>query len=425
MVAYHISLLLQVCKIAKNQSDHALSSDLLERALFTFARSSLSNFSTKLAHGKARLDFARPENRELWLAGLQYIKSLIMKGTYHTALEWAKLLLSLDPEDDPYCMILMVHHLALRAHEFQWLLNLGESDLWQKNALAAHMAPSLAYAAMQLKQGAKCRELLSGSIQEMPWVFTKLFQELNLSDPPPSIWGSVPGTQPQTLFTEIYVRQTKDLWNAPEATTLLMEVAQTTNKLTKREPSILDDAEITLDVARFVYLDNTPGLMSLVPSKLMHRQPNSDSDPLPPDHNLFSWPSQRRPFEQSNTRGGALDGFANPFNALREMLPFGGGAAQENGIPNGEDDHELREQLGERLGWTENDAQRILEEIGEEHQPSNGQGVISRALQSLFNLAGFGARPADENGSDTDTDEEVNNLHARVEDVSDDDDLPH
>src|SRR4051812_34051130 len=47
-LAYHISLLLQVSKIAKDQGDHSLSSDLVERALFTFGRVSLSSFSTKL-----------------------------------------------------------------------------------------------------------------------------------------------------------------------------------------------------------------------------------------------------------------------------------------------------------------------------------------------------------------------------------------
>jgi tetratricopeptide (TPR) repeat protein len=207
---------LQVSKIAKDQTDHALSSDLVERALFTFGRAAQSLFATKLSHGKARLEFERPENREFWLAGYQYIKSLIMKGTYRTALEWAKLLLALDPENDPYCMLLMIHHLSLRAYESQYLLDIYESQmLGEWSTLIAYVSPSLALAAMQLREPVRARKLLEQSIQRLPWIFCKLFQELNLNNPPPSIWGAEPRTDAENLFSEIYIRQTKDLWNTP------------------------------------------------------------------------------------------------------------------------------------------------------------------------------------------------------------------
>jgi hypothetical protein len=328
--AYHISLLLQVSKVAKDQGDHALSSDLVERALFNFARATTSLFATNLSQGLARLQFARRENREFWLAGYQYIRSLVMKGTYRTALEWAKLLLIIDVSSkDPYCMLLMVHHLALRAHEFKWLLELSESSVWMNatthgedsDAYASHITPSLAFAALQLKDAAKCRSLLSQSIQTLPWLFCKLFQELNLDKPPPSIWGAQPRTDAENLFTELYVHQTKDLWNTPEATALLVEVADTTTKLNEKDIPKTDNSSITLDVARFVYLDNTPTLMALVPSKLLHRSNNSDSDPLPPDDGLG---------EQEG-----LHTFYDPIAALRRLIPGwtgNGGAADEEAI---------------------------------------------------------------------------------------------
>lgn len=416
--AYHISLLLQVSKIAKNQSDHALSNDLVERALFTFARASLSSFSSKVAQGKARLEFARPENRELWLAGFHYIKSLIMKGTYRTALEWAKLLLSLDLEHDPYCMTLMVHHLALRAHQFEWLLEFGETKRFKESPIAAHTAPSLAYASMQLKQGAKCRELLSHSIQQMPWMFSKLFQELNLTDPPPSIWGVLPETQPQILYTELYIRQTKDLWNAPEATSLLVEVAHSTAKLSKPEPKILDSAEITLDVARFVYLDNTPALMSLVPSKLMHRQNNSDSDPLPPEKNLFSWPSQRRLFARNSDEEILWRGRGNPHNHMEQAPPNLNAIdfVEREGDP--VDEASLRAELNRR--FDEEDTDRVLEGMRRNGQPIEGRGLVARAIHAIFNFGGHWSdsesvvEEEGHDGGDDDDDEPVEELpHAR------------
>ncbi|KAK0885358.1 hypothetical protein LTR87_000992 [Friedmanniomyces endolithicus] len=65
---YHISTLLQVSEIAKQERDHSTSGDLLERALFSFGRAVHSTFAKNLGEGKARLDFRRPENREFWLA---------------------------------------------------------------------------------------------------------------------------------------------------------------------------------------------------------------------------------------------------------------------------------------------------------------------------------------------------------------------
>jgi len=278
---YHVSSLIQVSKIAKDQTDHALSSDLLERALFTFGRASLSLFNTKLAEGKARLDFARPENRELWLAGYQYIKSLIMKGTYRTAFEWAKLLLSLDPEEDPYSMRLMLHNLALRAHAFEWLIELGSIPFPStslKQFSTFHNLPSVAFAYMQLRNGVKARELLSASMQQLPWLFVRLFSVINL-DVPKSIWGIQPRTDAEELFTDLYIQQTKDLWNTPEATSLLMEIAHTIPKVNADAIAKVSNNNMTQEVVRFIYLDNTPSLMARAPSHILHKNNSSDSDP--------------------------------------------------------------------------------------------------------------------------------------------------
>ena len=408
--AYHISLLIQVSKIAKDQGDHALSSDLLERALFTFGRAASSTFNTKLSQGKVRLAFARPENRELWLAGYQYIKSLVMKGTYGTALEWAKLLLTLNPASDPYCMRLMIHHLALRAHQFDWLLNLYDSQWgkeWQNteeghSPAIYHVSPSLAFAALQLRDGQKCRELLSDSMNKVPWLFFRLFKELDL-DAPPSVWGIEPRTDAETLFTEIYVLQTKDLWNTPEATSLLMEVAHTISKVNQAKIPLVDNSEMTLDVVRFVYLDNTPALMALAPSRLLHRSNNSDADPLPPDDNIISYDSQRLALQDGGGRRAMQDDFFNPLAAIARLMPRGVRFhdTRERGA-RGADDDDDEEEMDEDI---EAMVQREIEEatergetFGEGRPPP---GLIQRILTSIF---GGGGEESENEGGETDED---------------------
>jgi hypothetical protein len=252
-----------------------------------------------------------------------------MKGTYRTAFEWAKLLLSLDPEGDPYCMRLMIHQLALRANEFDWLLDIcdskndteGNSPFVQmsgSDAYRYHIAPSLAFAALQLRDGKRSRELLAKSMQRLPWFFTRLFQDLNL-DVPPSIWGITPRTSPEDLYTSLCIKYTKALWDTPEATALLMEIAHTIARVDA--PSIPTVKDMTLDVVRFVYLDNTPELMAMVPSSLLHRSNNSDSDPIPPDESVISYDSQRIPLQQRDEFGAGMNDYNDPFAALQRFMP--------------------------------------------------------------------------------------------------------
>ncbi|RDL37997.1 Uncharacterized protein BP5553_05430 [Venustampulla echinocandica] len=411
---YHISLLIQVSKVAKDQSDHSLSSDLLERALFTFGRAATSLFNTQLSAGKARLDFLRPENRELWLAGYQYLKSLVMKGTYRTALEWAKLLLSLDPEEDPYCMRLMIHHLALRAHEFNWLLDLFESALpkiWNLSdddhgTAMSHFTPSLAFAALQLREAAQCRQLLAESMQKVPWLFCRLFKDLDLAAPP-SIWGVEPRTDAECLLTEIYVLQTKDLWNTPEATSLLMEVAHTISKPDVDSIPAVRNSEMTLDVVRFVYLDNTPALMSLAPSDLLHRENNSDADPLPPDHNIFTYESQRRVLERHDDVQGLGGDMFDPIAALARLLP---GLRPRDGEQGEDDDSEddnemLRREFEEAVTANE-------EETGHDRGAPIPVSLARRLLDMIWPAPQHTDSDDDGHGTDDDDDDD------------DDDDIP-
>jgi hypothetical protein len=416
-IAYHISLLIQVSKVAKDQTDHALSSDLLERALFTFGRAATTLFNNKLSAGKARLDFARPENREIWLAGYQYIKSLVMKGTYRTALEWAKVLLSFDPEADPYCMRFTIHHLALRASEFNWLLDLFESDLireWEDEGGAqvlSHFRPSLAIAAMSLKEGKQSRKFLMESMQAVPWLFCRLFKELNL-DAPESIWGKEARSDSETLFTEIYVRQAKDMWNTPEATALLMEIAHTIPKVDLASIPVLDNSKMTLDVVRFVYLDNTPALMALAPSNLLHRSNNSDSDPLPPEVNTFSYETQKRALRSGDEQNDLGGDFFNPLAALARLLP---GLRQPGGEGDDIDDEDIRREL-----------ERAVAE-DEDHGVSDDNGVavpVSLARRLMNMIWGRPGNDDENEGTDTDgaTDEEMPDLVEQ--DPQDYDDMP-
>ncbi|KAK8180356.1 transcriptional repressor TCF25-domain-containing protein [Phyllosticta capitalensis] len=283
---YHISTLLQVSDIAKQERDHATSGDLLERALFSFGRSVHSTFSNSVSQGKARMDFRRPENREFWLAAWRYIANLGMRSTWRTVYEWTKLLLSLDPENDPYCVRLVIDQFAIRGRQQQDFLTLAQSDFFKSrwNGLPnIDMTSSLAF--VQTSQMGQGRQALYSAIGRYPWLAARLFQELEINDTPPGIWGKQPRSPYEHLVTELYVIRAKDLWNTAEAKSLLIEVASAVHSATPKDDA---DQPITRDVARHTILTDNPALISAVPRPLT-AQVQSSSDPLPPEDNLPSY----------------------------------------------------------------------------------------------------------------------------------------
>ena len=295
--AYHVSTLLQVSEIAKQQGDHSVAGDLLERALFTFGRSVHSSFTNALSVGKARLDFRRPENREFWLAAWRYTIDLGQRGTWRTAYEWAKLILSIDPEGDPYCIGRRLDQLALRGGQSEHYIKLTQSpffgeDLW-KELPNTFISTSLAQ--YRLKQPQACRATLTNAVISYPWIFSRLFQELNISHTPKSIWGKSPRSNREKFDTESYVINAKDLWSTPEAIAFLVEVVESTPS---KPPSPPNETPISLDEARAILLSGVAPLINLIPRSYT-KMPTDSSDPLPPPDNL---PSYDPSYPQSSSR---------------------------------------------------------------------------------------------------------------------------
>ncbi|KAK8215090.1 hypothetical protein M8818_002100 [Zalaria obscura] len=320
---YHISTLLQVSEIAKQERDRATEGDLIERALFSFGRAVHSSFSTNLSQGKARLDFRRPENREFWLAATRYISNLGMRSTWRTVYEWTRLLLSLDPENDPYRMSLVLDQYALRARQPQSFLDLSSSTAFAtKWKTLPNIQLSRGLALIQTANAAKGKQTLYTAISKFPWVVARLFQELNL-DPPPAVWGKEPRTDAEKLQQELYATRAKDVWNTPEATDVLVEVSAAVSPDVAPPP--VQDSPIAVDDARHVLMTDTPALIALLPRALTARVASA-SDPLPPENNLVTYtPSSRRGHGHGGRSGAApapdadADAQQSPAESLREL----------------------------------------------------------------------------------------------------------
>lgn len=373
---YHVSSLIQVSKIAKQDQNSALSADLCERALFTFGRVSLSSFRQKLEEGKARLDFRRPENRQFWLAGYHYLKSLVMKGTYRTGLEWAKLFLSMDLTD-PYGIIHFLHPLAIRAHESKWFIDFCDSEaLDECDTAQDYIRQTLVLARLQQQDTTGAQALLVEGMERLPWLYSALFKALNL-DVPRAIWGVEERNEHETLFTELYIHQTKSLWDNPQAIGLMKQAAALAQKVSPGELPLAP--AVGRNAGRFVYLDNTPALMGLVPGGMLHGFPNWDFDPLPPpkEENVFSYESQQFQWSRDNPvseglRGPAQNGGGR--RALERMLQ----QVMHEGAPD-----QVREALEEALGQAGEGADGE-DEGGEAEAQQNEAGLFQAFMDMLW-----------------------------------------
>ncbi|OHE93229.1 hypothetical protein CORC01_11454 [Colletotrichum orchidophilum] len=430
---YHISTLLQVSKVAIQDQNQSLAADLCERALFTFGRSTTSAFRQKLEQGKARMDFRRPENRELWLAGYTYLKSLIRKGTYRTALEWAKLLFSLNP-NDPYGMKYFIHTLAIRARQAQWLIDfLKTGEFVADETDDTYIKQTMVLAKLQVgdTEGAKIAAV--AGMERLPWLYCALFQALNLEAPPP-LWGVRPDTDEREFWTKLYVHQAKDIWNNAQAVDLLKAAVKIAQKPTKTLP---EDMPATTRTARWTWLEDTPALLSGIPRAILSQEPNYAFDPLPPpkEENIFTSQGVQMPWRQSNGPGG--QGMLAQERALLNMLRrqqlraeargAGAGAAAGAGAMAGimgafpEDDDDAGDgEFGDAWEGAFSDGEDDEFTEGDGRQPPSA-GVVQRLADLLASMipGGWPAEPTleDEEGS---TDEELPPLVDGDEDIGSD-----
>ncbi|KAH6997153.1 transcriptional repressor TCF25-domain-containing protein [Ilyonectria destructans] len=392
-VPYHVSTLLQVSRVATQDQNMALAAELCERALFTFGRVTTSAFRQNIEQGRARLDFRRPENRQFWLAGYYYIKSLIRKGTYRTALEWAKLLYTLDPRD-PYAMRHFIHSLAIRAHEARWLVDfLDEVEVTGDNRDTVYLRQSVVLAKLQLGDTEGARAELTAGMNRVPWLYCALFQELNL-DTPPSIWGINAHSDARTFWVTLYIHQAKDLWNSSQATGLLQSVAKGLEKIDVTNLPV-DDAPADLGATRLAFLEGQTSLLSAAPRELIERQPNYEFDPMPPPEkeNIFTGEGMRLPWVESRQRRTTEPSdiearlrrmlFERPANPDARRDVMAGREPGLAGMAEGEPIELLRAELRAEEQAELLDDQELQRDLEEHARGGNGTGLLGTLMQLL------------------------------------------
>lgn len=219
---YLVDSLIQLSELCKMSEDHAMASDLIEHALFALESSFHTMFS--LTQGTCRLDYRRQENRALFITLFKHSQYLESRACSRTALEVAKLILTFDPVNDPLAIILMIDFYAIRAKQYDWLVQLY--DEWEAtNNLSQlpNMAYSYSLALFLLKRTEAADRALQYALLMFPSVLRLLLDELGIQPDSRVIGHSYfaastydKATVALQQLTSMYVCRSKLVWRDTE-----------------------------------------------------------------------------------------------------------------------------------------------------------------------------------------------------------------
>uniref|UniRef100_A0A8D3DDG4 Transcription factor 25 (basic helix-loop-helix) n=1 Tax=Scophthalmus maximus TaxID=52904 RepID=A0A8D3DDG4_SCOMX len=305
---YHIDSLLQLSDVCRIQEDQEMARDLIERALYSFECAFHPLFS--LTSGTSRLDYLRPENRAFYLALYKHMMFLEKRGCPRTALEYCKLILSLDPDSDPLCMLLLIDFLMLRFREYQSLLQLYQDLEEQRNlSQLPNFAFSTALCHFHLSQQedmdpeerdtlrCKADQMLQNALIMFPGVLMPLL-DLCTVQPDASVTSHAffgpksQISQPPALaeLTALYVGRTYNVWREAAVMLWLEEsVQEVLRRVDAKDPLVMDCQNkrkqryqsAPRNIHRHILLSEIKEATSSLPLEVT-TQPVMGFDPLPP-----------------------------------------------------------------------------------------------------------------------------------------------
>eukprot|EP00884_Botryococcus_braunii_P005141 jgi/Botrbrau1/14628/Bobra.0364s0012.1 len=147
---YHIDALLTMFDLYRATNQHEFAEEVLQMCLYALEAAWHPSFNPTAR--QCYLPFKHPENRPFYTALTRHMQSLSRRGLHGTALEVAKLTLSLDPED-PVGLLTSIDYYALRAQQYNFVVRLTEE---RGNEVAF---PNMAYSrALASFEGSQARD---------------------------------------------------------------------------------------------------------------------------------------------------------------------------------------------------------------------------------------------------------------------------
>ncbi|GMT01054.1 hypothetical protein PENTCL1PPCAC_23228, partial [Pristionchus entomophagus] len=217
---YHLNSLLIRANTAFMQEDVSVAMEMLCMGIYGTECASHALFN--LSSWNHRLDYNQFENRAIFLILHRYIFFLERRRSFNTALNYAKLLFSLDPVKDPVGTMLLMDSLALKARQYEWLNKVYEQGkTWKNLHLLPNWQYSIALAAFHTQDETADEKLLH-ALTAFPSVFVAIANAIQLNFDPATasrraLTPAYTALEPSgvQLLSSLYARQTELLWKNP------------------------------------------------------------------------------------------------------------------------------------------------------------------------------------------------------------------
>lgn len=308
---YHVDALIQLSDICKLSEDLAMAADLIERALYCLELAFHPLFN--LAHANNRLDYRRQENRALYITAFKHLLFVGERACPRTALEFCKLILSLDPEGDPLAIILAIDFYALRAKQYDFLKKFYEEWEPKKNlSLLPNFAYSIALAHFYSSNGNSddtADKHLQYALETFPGVLLPLMEKCSIQpDPKVSshLFFAADANENSCLsqFIKLYVTRNYHLWKDGNLLPWLQKNVDRilTEKNKNNSPnnqktnliwqSFKQMKFLPTNVVRHLVLSDLPGLTPVAEGQTT---PIMSFDPLPPPDSINIYTRNKKP----------------------------------------------------------------------------------------------------------------------------------
>eukprot|EP00111_Clytia_hemisphaerica_P019135 TCONS_00056507-protein len=309
MYPYHIDSMLQLSEVCRHNEDVQMASELVERALYVFE----CNFHTlfNIALGTCRLNYKRAESRPFFLALFRHIKYVGDRACYRTALEFCKLLLGLDPEEDPLCTLLMIDYYAIKAEEYAYFIQLfDEYETLRNISMLPNFLYSFALAKFYQGKTEEANKAIRKALIRFPSLFVELMDKCGVSvddtlrhfplfDPVSYIQQS----KPLNALCALYIGRSHVLWKAPEVIDWIVSAAKRIMDENDQHAGDIKQAKIMREtkynripnnVLRHILISEIKEALTNL-SATIRNQTIMTHDPLPPEDSVTGYSRPDRP----------------------------------------------------------------------------------------------------------------------------------
>jgi hypothetical protein len=126
---YHIDTMLTLAEVYRHMGEMDSCAELISKCVYAYECSWHEAHAAAMAAGCARMRNASRASKGYFTALFRHMQLLGKTGCFATALETAKLLLSLDPCNDPTRVLLAIDYYALCSGDYRYVLELAASGL--------------------------------------------------------------------------------------------------------------------------------------------------------------------------------------------------------------------------------------------------------------------------------------------------------